>query len=318
MDQQVAQNGGQQGNAQAGQALQSLQGLLSAKEVDLPSDIAGQIKEAINGVCSQASSTTRVAVATGKQTWPLQPHDSDAARQATTALRTRLHALLQSTRAVRNHSAYTGALDTRKLHTLKTGNAKLFLRKGERVGVNTAVHILLDASSSMQGKVMDLASQACFAVATALHGLKGISLGVTVFPADQLRKGKQHVTSETVAPILKHGQKTHTNFGMGATGGTPMDAALWWVVQQLHPMPEPRKLILIITDGQPDNEDGAIAAIKAAQGLGFEVLGIGIVAPSISSLLPDKSSRVISGINELAPAMFGMLQNALIAGHPTN
>ena len=186
------------------------------------------------------------------------------------------------------------------------------------MGVNTAVHILLDASSSMQGKVMDLASQACFAVATALHGLKGISLGVTVFPADQLRKGKQHVTSETVAPILKHGQKTHTNFGMGATGGTPMDAALWWVVQQLHPMPEPRKLILIITDGQPDNEDGAIAAIKAAQGLGFEVLGIGIVAPSISSLLPDKSSRVISGINELAPAMFGMLQNALIAGHPTN
>ena len=39
------------------------------------------------------------------------------------------------------------------------------------MGVNTAVHILLDASSSMQGKVMDLASQACFAVATALHGL---------------------------------------------------------------------------------------------------------------------------------------------------
>jgi cobalamin biosynthesis protein CobT len=173
-----------------------------------------------------------------------------------------------------------------------TGNAKLFLRKGERVGVNTAVHILLDASSSMREVMMNLASQACFAVATALHGLKGISLGVTAFPADQLRKGKQHVSSHTVAPILRHGQKAHTNFGMHSSGGTPMDAALWWVIQQLHPMPEPRKLILIITDGQPDNEDGAIAAINTAQGLGFEVFGIGIVAPSIARLLPDKNSRV--------------------------
>lgn len=52
---------------------------------------------------------------------------------------------MQSTRSLRNHSGYVGALDTRKLHSLTTGNTKLFLRKGEKIGVNTVVHILLDA-----------------------------------------------------------------------------------------------------------------------------------------------------------------------------
>lgn len=93
-----------------------------------------------------------------------------------------------------------------------------------------------------------------------------------------------------------------------------MDAAIWWVIQQIHPMPEPRKIILLITDGEPDYKDMALAAIKAAQGLSFEVYGIGIAAASIARLLPAGNSRVINGINELAVAMFGMLQDALLSG----
>ena len=94
-----------------------------------------------------------------------------------------------------------------------------------------------------------------------------------------------------------------------------MDAALYWVAQQVHFLPEPRKIILVITDGDPDDRNAATEAIKAVTALGMEVYGIGIQTMSITNLLPDQRCRVISNINDLAPAMFGMLHTALI---PTN
>jgi hypothetical protein len=118
----------------------------------------------------------------------------------------------------------------RFLHSLVLGNAKVFLRRGERIGVNTAVHIVLDSSGSMCGTKMDLANPSCFAVASALHGIKGVSLGVTAFPGENIRNagypGQQN--EQTVAPVLRHNQKIHTEFKVYAGDGTPMDAALWW------------------------------------------------------------------------------------------
>lgn len=168
------------------QALQSLQKILSAGADGgmFPGDIGDKLKEAITDACGQQGEHIQVAVVTRKPTGQLAQDDLDNSRQSTTALRTRLQALMQSTRSTRNHSGYAGALNIRKLHSLATGNAKVFLRKGERVGVNTAVHILIDSSGSMNCKEMQLASQACFAVASALHGIKGISVGVTTFPGE--------------------------------------------------------------------------------------------------------------------------------------
>jgi uncharacterized protein YegL len=95
-------------------------------------------------------------------------------------------------------------------------------------------HILLDSSGSMHGSSIFMASEACFAIASALHDFKGINLGVTMFPGH---------TDQMVAPILRHNEKMHSRFGMDASGCTPMDAALWWILQQIHPLTEPRKMV---------------------------------------------------------------------------
>ena len=301
-------------------ALQSLHHILcsGANSEMFPGDIGNKLKEAITNACNQPGERLQVAVITSKLTGPLTQTELDNSRQSTTALRTRLQALMQSTRSVRNHSGYAGALNTHKLHSLTTGNTKVFLRKGEKVGVNAAVHILIDSSGSMDGKEMLLASQACFAVASALQSIKGISVGVTTFPGERVvYDASQQAHWQTVTPILRHREKIHTRFAMSGVGSTPLDAALWWTMQQLHPMPEPRKMILIITDGCPDDSQLAKTAITEAVKLGLEVYGIGIVNTAILSLLPDTSS-VINSIAELAPSMFGMLQRALISTHPTN
>jgi cobalamin biosynthesis protein CobT len=244
----------------------------------------------------------------------------EASRQVTTALSTRLQALMQSVRSIRNHNGYAGVLDTRKLHTLATGNAKVFLRRGERIGVNTAVHILLDSSSSMCGIQMTLASQTCFAVASALHGIRGINLGVTAFPGRPVKDtySSYQQNGATVAPVLRHNRKMHTEFSMEADGGTPMAPALWWVLQQLYFLPEPRKLILLITDGMPDDLAAARTAVKAALAQGVEVYGIGMMTDSVFNLLPAAYGRKIMDIRELAPAMFGILQGALVGKYRTH
>lgn len=79
---------------------------------------------------------------------------------------------------------------------------------------------------------MALASKACFAVVSALSSVKGINVGVTAFPGNRtsdLLDPQSHW--QTVAPILLHGQKLHDRFSIGTGGGTPMDTALWWVLQ---------------------------------------------------------------------------------------
>lgn len=91
-----------------------------------------------------------------------------------------------------------------------------------------------------------------------------------------------------------------------------MDAALLWTLQQRYPLPENRKIILIITDGSPNNFESAEQAITMVKQCGIEIYGIGISDVSIAKLLPGKESIIINSIPELAPTMFGLLQNALL------
>lgn len=98
---------------------------------------------------------------------------------------------------------------------------------------------------------------------------------------------------------------------MNATGNTPMGEALWYVMQKMIPLKENRKMILIVTDGQASNATSAEKAIENGKQFGFEFYGIGIVDRYIEQLLPD-SNCIIKEMPDLAPAMFSLLQNALL------
>jgi hypothetical protein len=281
-----------------------LKKLLLANPGDLPEDLGSILENAIMDVSQQQGEQLTIAVEGAKKIHPLDTSEIGNVRQATTALRTRLQGLLQSVRLVRKRCGYVGHVNTGKLYKIPTGNAKVFLRKGEHIAANTAIHILLDTSGSMSQKI-SLASQSCYAVASALYEIRGISIGVTAFPSIE--------DGDTVAPILSHGQKMHTQFNMVARGSTPMASALWWVFQCLSRQREPRKIILVITDGNPDLYPETQTAIKGIRDLGMEVYAIGICADFVIPLFSQMNSRVIHDIQELAPAMFGILQKALLS-----
>ena len=90
-----------------------------------------------------------------------------------------------------------------------------------------------------------------------------------------------------------------------------MGEALWWVMQSMLPLSEKRKLILVVTDGEPDSLDCATQAIEQGEKAGFEIYGIGITSPGINVLLPGRSA-VVNSMVELAPAMFTLLEGAIL------
>ena len=283
-----------------------LTALLHAEAQDLPQNLGELLSTAL--VLCQAESafeSVTVAVEGFRPSGVLPESQKLQALQASIALRTRLQGLLQARTQKRCSIGRRGTLHPCSLHRLQTGNPRIFRREAEQVGLNTAVHILLDVSGSMSGVPIVLARQACFAVAKALEHIRGVNPAVTAFPA--------LVSTSSVFPIMRHGQKVPDSFDINASGGTPMAAALWWVLQTMLPLKEQRKMILIITDGMPDNPLAANNAIGAAQKLGFEVYGLGIRDEHITRLLPH-TSKVVNDLPELAPAMFAMLQAALIKG----
>jgi hypothetical protein len=157
-----------------------------------------------------------------------------------------------------------------------------------------------------------MTTQVCHAVATALDAIDGINMGVTAFPAGSPSDGGNgNDQGPTICPILAHGERMHDRFAVSATGCTPLGEALWWTLQQVVPLAESRKVILILTDGDPDSFNVALDAIEEGRRFGVEIYGLGITSEAITKLLPDHS-RTINDLSELAPAMFGMLRGALI------
>jgi cobalamin biosynthesis protein CobT len=83
--------------------------------------------------------------------------------------------------------------------------------------------------------------------------------------------------------------------------------------------PEPRKIMLILTDGCPCNALETQAATKRTLKDGIEIAAIGIMHNGVKNFW-DKY-RIINSIQELPPAMFGVMEELLIQprlkGHKT-
>ena len=297
---------------QASSAKTYLQNLLKSNEASLPKDFGTILSEKVGSLCSGQKDRFSVAVVGEKFFVPLAQTDIAAIRHTTIQLRTRLQGVLQSSVSKRQRNGYFGRLNPQRLYKVAVAEPRIFSARSVSLGLNTAIHILLDTSGSMNDYRLKVATHACFVLTTALQGIKGIGVAVSAFPAKPVRNADAKQTKiQTVFPILKHKEKIHDRFVSAACGGTPMGAALWWVLQQMLPLPEKRKLILVITDGEPDYPEPVKQATQQAEVMGMEIYGVGICTQSVQQLFPG-TSKVISAVDELPQAVFSLLQNALL------
>ncbi len=291
----------------AKEALPILQDLLLADDKQLPKNIGETSKKLIEKQkATKAEQKLQVAIIGKKTVTNLEDFAMQKALRISTSLKARLQGLLQAQDLKRYLPATRGRISSNRLHGLSVQDRRVFLKHTHREATNTAVHILLDTSSSMSSNI-DMAAQTCFALASALGNTKGINVAVTTFPA-HITTGK----SAGVFPLLQHGQKVSTQFALKAWGCTPLTESLWWIYQKLLQQSEPRKMILLITDGEPDHPESALHAIHFAEKIGIEIYGIGIPPCKIQNILPERKSITLENMNQLPQAMFGLLQHALV------
>ena len=285
------------------QAKDALKKLLQSDDSDLPNSFDKRLSKAVWSGKKQKRKSMGIAQEGNSKPVSLDEQDIHEALSSSRAMRTRIQAYLQSHILRRSQPARYGRCCGHLLHRLPINNPRLFRKNEEVIGIDTAVHILLDASGSMGGNIK-LATQACYAIASCLSTIQGISLGVTSFPAEYSKDDEV-----TVCPVLRHGERVSNLFRVDSGGSTPLAESLLWVGKQIVSLPQPRKLILLITDGVPNNEDAALKAIQGLQSLNIELAGIAINSPRLADILTCQEN--ITNIHELAPAMFRILHKKL-------
>ncbi|MBQ7456332.1 MAG: hypothetical protein IJS54_01775 [Desulfovibrio sp.] len=278
--------------------------LFNCDETDLPKSLGEHLADRLEGEREPRKETSITVATVGKTSLcNIGVEEKEEALRASCALRSRLQGLLQASTRKHVGSARRGTLATKSLYRLSIGSPRIFQSQDESQGLSTAIHLLLDVSSSMSGQAIKLARQSCYAVLKALSGIKGINPAVTAYPAFDLE--------DSVVPLALHGKPIPPYLNVQACGSTPLAQALWWVMQEMLPLKENRKIILILTDGIPDSVPAAQSAIETAEKIGFEIFGLGMHLRVIRDFLP-KTSKVIYGLNDLPNALFGLLQQTLV------
>lgn len=228
--------------------------------------------------------------------------DEVEAISASSRMRARLMGMLQSIKMQPKAYGLSGRkLAPGRLVKLATGDPRIFRKKTEVKLVNTAIAVLLDLSGSMHSRYR-IANAAAFALHTTLYGLKGVAVCSLEF------SGKDRAPE--VNMLVDFGKKPQSdNFNHHPFDGTPTHKAIWAGRVMLLQRPEPRKIMLILTDGCPDNDQETRGATRRTMDDGIEIAALGIMDKSVRRYWDNH--QIIESIQELPAAMFGIMEGLL-------
>ena len=150
-----------------------------------------------------------------------------------------------------------------------------------------------------------VAQESALAIALALESINGINVAVTYFSNDE---------TNPVTSIVKHGEKVKSKahyFTLGPTGHTPLAEGLWYSAYQLSKTRQNRKIVLVITDGEPTKPEAAHEVIQLCGDSNIELMGIGINSASVHRYFSNSIS--IEDVSELRTTLFSLMESMLVA-----
>ena len=299
----------------AEQLAQILSSVLSASQDDLPDDLFEAAQELLgNQPRNSYDSEIHLPLAMEPNRNPsIGNAILNRALSESGKIRASLQGLIQSNRYERPINKRSGnRIDGRKLVRLSQGDSRVFEHRTHKQAPNTALHLLVDASGSMNNRISPnssislahVAMESAVALALALEGISGVNPAITRFP---------HGDTDNVNPLLKHGQKVRPNasaFSAITNGGTPLHTAIWYAAASVMATREDRKVIMVLTDGEPDDYDAAKSVIRRCEATGIELVGVGICIDT--SHLFD-NSICINNVSDLRSELFRISKDLLLA-----
>jgi Mg-chelatase subunit ChlD len=194
-----------------------------------------------------------------------------------------------------------GQVDAGRLHAAHTGS--IFQRRREEDGIDSAVVIAVDCSSSMSagaanGGDLRVAIEACEQLLTVL-GRAQARAGVVLFDDYAQIAVPLGTPTPKALPIIR---KARTS------GGTATDEAVRVAAEMLYADRSERKIMLVLTDGETGYPQRLIQRVASAERCGITVIGIGIGSNSVT----DTFTRhvVIRSVTDLARVAFDQIREA--------
>nr|WP_067286923.1 VWA domain-containing protein [Marinobacterium profundum] len=288
-----------------------LKQILSVGEGAFTADLFTQVATLLQAEAQQHQGAMAFNMPRPELAQPGDPGILQRAAGESARIRARLRGLVQSSQDNRPHAKHQGRqIDHNRLARSQTGESRLFLTRSHRVAPNAAVHLLVDISGSMAKtsadsgrKYYQIANEAALALALALEGIPGVSTAVSFFPG----------CVQVVAMALRPRQSVRreaARFAQTPRGCTPLAPAMWFAAHDLLRQKEKRKLMIVLTDGEPDDWNAAHDIVNRCQRSGFELLGIGIQTRSVERFFP--SSLVINDLKDLKCELFNVTKNLLL------
>lgn len=300
------------------QMIQLLQQTLEAGEEDAESELGEIARKALEGAAAKAAEEGMgLSVA---EAFPYNGSDLRGSQQlskvraASNALRIRMAGLLQAETQGGTYIGRSGRhVSGRHLSRLAIGDPRVFAKEIEEERVDTAIFILGDASYSMSGRKIEITRDVLLACSNALDSLQGVSSASGIFPYQGDNVGVLKRFDERT-PAAAH------RFSFGVQGGTPLAPALMRAMIELAQRREPRKICIVVTDGEPDDfdihcpETGKSApltryALNLMRANGIEVIGVGIQTMVVNDLFDHV--RVIDDLSQMSASMFELLRERL-------
>lgn len=188
-----------------------------------------------------------------------------------------------------------GSLNVHALPTL-AHNDRLFKRRSEVAGVDSAVTIVIDCSGSMDGDRMQNAVEVCYALLLTLHQ-SGVATSVVTFSGMASILKPWNMTPQKAKPLL---QRIHPS------GGTNDYGALNFAHGLLLRRPEQRRVCFVLTDGEGAPESTR-EQCESGTRLGITTIGVGI-QQNVSNVYPNAVE--IDNLEDMGTVAFTKLKLA--------
>lgn len=287
---------------------------IDAQADDLPQDVGSALAEAFGSASRAAaqvgaSSTYIPQVASAATPGGLYGGDRD-----TRPLSMRLTRLLSAqSRDYVSYDRRGSRIDPQRIKRWQLGEREVFFEETPAVRVDTAVMLVVDRSSSMARERIRVARESALRLALALADVPGTSVSAMAFP-DALAGGQYHDVRMLLpfgAPVRSYAQ-AFLGLDAPTMAGTPLHTALTHARYELLRQDKPRRICVVLTDGEPDGGSGAVRPhVELMTKDRIEVIGVGIKTMAVKDLFPRH--EVIQDLNELEPALFALLQSSLLS-----
>jgi cobaltochelatase CobT len=270
--------------------------------------------------------------------WITPTGDMDTYNKAREEVNTQIHAMkaklltILRARAEAHHvgDKEHGVLDTASLYSLRLGNKRVFSERTKAETLDTAISIVIDLSGSMIGEKSECTKRMAIALGETFQALN-IPFEIIGFhnphaggvsycpPYSRYMPFEYHVFKafgERYQQVRER-LSTITGHEENVDGEAVLACAM-----RLAARPETRKIMFVLSDGQPIGGcDSSVAAahlndvVKMITASGIEVFGIGAMTECVKRFYGAENGAsyiVINNINQLAVEVYKLMRSRLL------